>query len=278
LNEIRNKLNPVPAVEPKKKPRNYSFKKSRKLSPDKMTEVNGIKIPSMPGSCYHAIIATLAENKDKFCSWAKIIEGTQKYMRMYGGSKAWETFVSKDEVKTYEQRIQDNTHTLTRGGKDCYGFRLHELGMCIYYFKDGAVLYTNGEMKINGKYYDVVFPNGLKLQTRYRGTGMTYREYGKFLEKGYIDKTGRILNENGIKYLRRFGLESIDGLPFQEDILNVCVELQETFDQKTALRLEKIGFIVEQGFDNELIGTIIKSKLAKLKADKDVKEVTVAGE
>ena len=67
-------------------------------------------------------------------------------------------------------------------------------------------------------------------------------------------------------------------MPFQADVLNVCVELSDTFDQKTAMRLEKIGFIVEQGFDNELLGTILASKLSKLKSDKDVKEVIVAGE
>ena len=97
--------------EPKKKKiRNYSFQHSKRLPVENMTEVNGIKIPSMPGSCYHAIIAALAEYKDKFCSWDKLIEMTQRNMRMYGGQKAWNKFAAKSKVKSCQQRIKDNTH------------------------------------------------------------------------------------------------------------------------------------------------------------------------
>ena len=64
-----------------------------------MTEVNGIKIPSMPGSCYHAIISALAEKKDNFCSWEKLIEMAQRNMRMYGGQQSWDKFIAKNNVK-----------------------------------------------------------------------------------------------------------------------------------------------------------------------------------
>ena len=262
------------STKKKKKIRNYSFRHSKRLPFDKMTEVNGIKIPSMPGSCYHAIIAALAEYKDKFCAWDKIIEATHQNMRMYGGKQAWDKFTSKDNVKSYQQRIKDNTHTLTRTGRDCYGYRLHEQGMCIYYFKDGAMLLTGGQIQNGDDTYDVVFNDGRRLQTRYRGTTMTHKEYKRFLEKGFVDSTGRILDANGIKKLRAFGLGSEESV----DEINVCVILQDSFDQSTANRLERIGLKVEHGLKNELIGVLPRSSLGVLREDRDVKEVEVSGE
>lgn len=274
--------NDDPGMKPKKKKiRNYSFQKSKRLPIDKMTEINGIRIPSMPGSCYHAIIATLARNKDKFCSWEKIIEGTHYHMRMYGGEKSWKKFINKNQVKSHQQRIKDNTHTLTRTGKDCYGYRLHEQGMCIYYFKDGAMLLTGGNLSAseNGQ-YGVVFPDGRDLQTRYRGTTMTHKEYVRFLGKGLIDKTGKVLDAAGLKRMRAVGSEE-DLSPKEsesESKSHVCVILESTFDQHTAERLEKLGFEVEQAFGNELIGLVLTSQMQKLKADLDVKEVEISGE
>lgn len=266
-------------LPPKKKVRNYSFQHSKRLPIDKMTEVNGIKIPSMPGSCYHAIIAALAEIKDKFCSWEKLIEMTYRNMRMYGGQKAWDKFVKKSNVKSHQQRIKDNAHTLTRTGRDCYGYRLHEQGMCIYYFKDGVMLLTGGQLQESDDIYDVVFPSGCRLQTRYRGTTMTYKEYKQFLEKRYIDATGRIINSNGIKKMRS-SRNLIGALPEKsiDEIVHVCVILNDSFDQNTAVRLEGLGLEVESGLDNELIGTAPVSRLNKLKSDVDVKEVEVSGE
>lgn len=260
----------------KPKIRNYSFQKSKRLPIEKMTEISGIKIPSMPGSCYHAIISALAENKDKFCLWDKVIDLTHRNMRMYGGESAWQKFVGKNNVKSYEQRIKDNAHTLTRTGKDCYGYRLHEQGMSIYYFKDGAMLLTGGELKelSEGK-YDVVFPNGRCLQTRYRGTTMTYKEYLQFLEKQYIDATGRILEPEKIRKFRSKGSNQ-DVRPATN--LNVCVILNESFDQNTANRLEKLGLVVEQALGNELIGTVAEKKIQTLKADVDVQDVEVSGQ
>jgi hypothetical protein len=266
----------IPKAKKKKKIRNYSFQESKRLPVEKMTIVNGIKIPSMPGSCYHAIIAALAEHKDKFCTWEKIIELTHRNMRMYGGQKALDKFISKSNVKSHEQRIKDNAHTLTRTGRDCYGYRLHEQGMCIYYFKDGAVLLTGGTLENENDKYDVIFVDGRRLQTRYRGTTMTYKEYKRFLEKGLIDPTGRILDAEAIRKLRAQGEED-DEQPC-EDLINVCIELEDSFDQRTALRLEKMGLSVEQGLGNELIGMIPRSKVACLKTDADVKTVEVSGE
>lgn len=260
----------------KKKIRNYSFQNSKRLPVEKMTEVNGVKIPSMPGSCYHAIIAALAECKDKFCSWNKLIEATQRNMRMYGGQEAWNKFVQKSEVKSYQQRIKDNTHTLTRTGRDCYGFRLHEQGMCIYFFKDGAMLLTGGRLQNGTGAYDVIFSDGRRLQTRYRGTTMTYKEYKRFLEKNFIDVTGRIIDSKGIKKMRASGASEVK-FPLDETV-HVCVILNDTFDQNTALRLERVGLEVEQGLGNELIGTAPSSSISELKKDVDVKEIEVSGE
>lgn len=259
----------------RKKIRNYSFQESKRLPLEKMTEINGIKIPSMPGSCYHAIIAALAEYKDRFCSWNKLIEMTERNMRMYGGQQSWDKFVQKGNVKSsYKQRIKDNTHTLTRTGRDCYGYRLHEQGMCIYYFKDGAMLITGGELKNGSDAYDVVFPDGRRLQTRYRGTTMTHKEYKRFLEKGYIDATGRVTNPEGIKKMRSNKEPDIP----DAGCVQVCITLNESFDQNTAIRLEQLGLEVEQALGNELIGRIPSSSIPNLRSDVDVGEVEVSGE
>ena len=61
-------------VKVRSKVRNYSFRKSKRLPENNMTEVNGVRIPSMPGSCYHAVICALSENKNQFCKWDKIVQ------------------------------------------------------------------------------------------------------------------------------------------------------------------------------------------------------------
>jgi hypothetical protein len=255
-----------------KKIRNYSFKNSKRLSSEKMTKVNGIGIPSIPGSSYHAIISALAVYKDRFCPWNKIISGASKMMRIYGGEKAWEKFYGKLDVKTYTHRIKTNTHTLTRTGKNCYGFRLHEIGMAIYFFKDGAMLLTGGKLEMKKRVYDVVFPDGRRLQHRYRGTTMTYREYKKFLEAKYIDKSGTILKPDAIRITRHGGILKEASL----DTIQVCVSLQESYNQDTADRLSKIGLIVEESLGGELIGVIPSSNLHHLQKDRDVKTVEAA--
>lgn len=185
----------------KKKVRNYSFKKSKKISSERMIEINGVKIPAIPGSCYHAIMCALASLKDKFVHWHKLNELVEKYMCQYGGNECWEKF--KDKKKSYEDRIKDNTHTLTRTGKDCYGFRLHEQGMAIYFFQDGATLLTGGTYSKRGDKYNVIFPDGRHLQHRYRGLTMTMREYKYFVDLKVIDSSGKILDHDKIKDARK---------------------------------------------------------------------------
>lgn len=268
-----------------KKIRNYSFRDSKRLPPSKMTEINGIRVPSMPGSCYHAVICSLSQNKNKFCPWDRIIEMTERYMKQYGGQKAWDKFTSKGGVKSYKQRIKDNTHTLTRTGKDCYGYRLHERGMAIYFFKDGAILFTGGEMKQDGDSYNVVFADGRKLQKRYRGTTMLYQEYRTFLDKGWIDINGTIIDQEAIRDYRA-GLsdiaepEQVETSTSSENSVpqsQVCVTLVDSFDQSTADRLESYGLVVENALQNELIGNIASDSLTRLQNDQDVIDVVVMG-
>jgi len=263
----------------KKKVRNYSFQKSEKLPVDKMTEISGVRIPSLPGSCYHGIICSLAQHKGEFCEWSKIIELTEYYMRKYGGPEAWNKFKNKKNVKPYEDRIKENVHTLTRTGKDCYGYRLHEMGMVIYFFKDGAMLFTGGTFFPNSDSgtarYGVRFADGRGLQVRYRGSTMTYSEYKKFWDYGYIDSCGGILNAGGIQSIR-------NRISVNDEHINdnsgpnghqVCVKLAEDFTQETADRLEGLGFVVVEATNNALVGTISSEKLPNLEIDPDVIEV-----
>jgi hypothetical protein len=261
------------------KVRNYSFKDSTRLPEHKMTEINGVKIPAMPGSCYHAIICALAENKDQFVVWPRILERVEKYMRQFGGDEVWNKFKNKSQVKPLNRRIKDNVHTLTRRGKDCYGYRMHEKGMCIYFFKDGAMLLTGGEIETHGKTYDVTFPCGRKLQVRYRGTTMTSREYKRFYDAGYIDINCKILDNEGIKQSR---VKARTFLPQQApnslERVQISIELDESYDQNTADRLSNLGLVVQELNDNMLIGIIIADKVNDVKEDTDVISVTVLGQ
>lgn len=264
-----------------KKIRNYSFKESKRLAQEKLVEVNGIKIPAMTGTCYHGIMCALASNKDRFIPWNKICELVERYMCQYGGGPCWEKFRDK-EKQSPEQRIKDNVHTLTRSGKDCYGFRLHEMGMAIYFFRDGAMLLTGGKFNRRGSKYDVVFPDGRQLQARHRGMCMTLKEYQRFLDLEFIDASGNVLNSDGIKQLRtRHSISKFnDGPPttvLDENTIEVCIVLSEKFDQSTADRLEKIGLVVDYIHGNELIGRIGKERLSDLKKDRDVVEVDPVG-
>lgn len=263
----------------KPKIRNYSFQSSRRLPNDKMTEVNGIKIPSMPGSCYHAIICALAESKDQFVPWNRLIERSEKYMCQYGGQQAWEKFKSKSKVKSHEQRIKDNCHTLTRSGRDCYGYRLHERGMAIYFFKDGAMLVTGGRLRKTDKGYQVEFDDGRGLQVRYRGTTMTYKEYKRFLELGLIDPSAKILDADRIRKLRaelsKKAEETVPSALITQKQSTVSIVLEETYDQDTANRLEALGVTVNRAERNSLIANMPTEKINDLLGDKDVKDVEI---
>ncbi len=265
------------SISRRPKIRNYSFQNSKRLPESKMTEVNGVKVPSMPGSCYHAIICALAQNKNKLCFWNRVIELTERYMRQYGGQKSWDKFKNKNNVKSFEQRIKDNTHTLTRTGKDCYGYRLHERGMAIYFYKDGAILLTGGSFEQNGDSYEVSFPDGRGLQVRYRGTTMTSKEYKRFVEMGYINKNGQILDAEGIRKFRSRKIDTIESVDLDLSGVQVCVTLGDKVDQNTALRLEGLGFIVEEAMDKEVIGRIPAENLESLKTDQDIVSVEVVG-
>lgn len=261
------------------KARNYSFSKSKRLPLDKMTTVNGIKVPSMPGSCYHAIICALAEHKESVVSWNKINDLVERYMRQYGGAEAWEKFKNKNGVKSYQRRIKDNAHTLTRTGRDCYGYRLHELGMAIYFFKDGAMLLAGGVFESNGSTYDVKFADGRGLQVRYRGTTMTSKEYKRFLESGFISPSAQVLSPCDIKKSRKDShvpkKKKARAKKLRAQKMDVKVTLDETFNQATAVRLEELGMVVEKAIRNVLIGYIMSDKLIELEEDEDVLGVEI---
>lgn len=264
----------------KQKVRNYSFTSSRRLPVEKMTELNGVRVPSMPGSCYHAIICSLASQKDCFCYWEKLYTLIERYMRQYAGADAWAKFKNKKGKQDYKERIRENTHTLTRTGKDCYGYRLHEQGMCIYYFRDGAMLITGGTLVRTKNGYNVVFNDGKKLQSRYRGTVMTYKEYRRFLESEYIDASGNVLDKNAIqedKYKNHEHQVKVDKRRSDRKKITVCITLADSYNQDTANRLEMLGFVVEQAVDNEIIGSILMYKLSELEQDRDVIDVEVSG-
>jgi len=265
----------------KRDKRNYSFLQSKRIPDDKITDISGIKIPAVPGTCYHAIMCVLARDKDKFCPWSKLIENVQRYMMQYGGRSAWDRFVNRAGAqKSPEQRIKDNTHTLTRTGNNCYGRRLHERGCTIYYFRDGAMLVTGGKFveKPNGK-YDVEFPDGKRLQKRHRGLTLTFREYKRFCSMNLIDSSCNIVDKGGIRKAKleaaMYGAEDTLSKRMTPQMVGVTVQLSEKYDQKTAYRLKEIGFVVNSASGSTLVGKVVADNINALAKDPDVVNVEV---
>jgi len=274
-------------METAKKKRNYSMKASRRLPEEKMTETNGIKIPAVPGTCYHALICSLAQYKDQFCTWEKIYELTERYMRQYGGSESWESFYERGgDPESVRRRIRENLYTLTRTGKTCYSLRLHERGLCIYSFDDGAILLTGGLYEKKGRSYSLIFPDGRSIQKRHRGRTFSYREYQRLVERNALTPSCEIVDKDRMKKeiaalkAEDSHEESTDGLNdifSQEDdkIAQVVIVLDDSYDQQTAYRLESLGLVVEQASGKDLIGSMPASNVERLRQDKDVAEVSV---
>ena len=208
-------------------------------------------------------------------------------MKKYGGPEAWNKFVGKKNVNnTWNDRIRENCHTLTRRGKDCYGYRMHELGCAIYFFKDGAILYTGGKLVRKSGKYNVEFPDGRALQYRSRGTTMTFKEYKEFLELGLVDINSKILFPNKVSQLRNKYAARLDAYKRQKEaaikveaenrMMQVCLKLKGGFSQATADRLEQIGLVVEEVMDDEIIGNIVEEQVEVLRQDEGVEEMEVA--
>ena len=163
----------------------YSFQNSKRLPEERMTLIGDIQVPAVPGTSHHAILCALIDNKNKFVTWKKIVKLVEEYMVMYGGEEVWKKFLGrkrKDNNETILKKVKTNTHTLTKTGKNCYGYRLHERGIVIYYFKDGAMARTGGRFisAKRRKPYNVRFHVGTGLQLGIDEKIMSYREYKDF--------------------------------------------------------------------------------------------------
>ena len=85
--------------------RNFSFRGSKRLPEDKMTVINDVSIPAIPGSCYHAILCGLIDNKNKFVFWTRLEKLVEKYIVTYGGEEAWNKFVKRGKKTKFSEWI-----------------------------------------------------------------------------------------------------------------------------------------------------------------------------
>ena len=157
-----------------------------------MTVINDIFVPAIPGTCYHAILCSLLENKNKLVSWNRLKQMVERNLLLYGGEQSLSKFCARKSVgKNPEfvlKKIKTNTHTLTRTGKNCYGYRLHVRGIAIYYFSDGSMARTGGKFLASRGRYDIRFKDGTGFQKRNRGRIMSYREYKDFVGNNWYDE------------------------------------------------------------------------------------------
>jgi len=166
---------------------------------EKFTYINGIPIPASPGGCYHAIIASLSSNKDKFCFWKRIFELAERYIIQFGGDIAWKKFDTGD----VHEKIKHNTSILTQTGKKTPGYRMHQMGMTIYYFQDGAIIFTGGVFERRGPKYNVKFKNGRGLQKRYKGLSIRHRDYNRYVIEKAMDNSGNIVNHKKFQEIKQ---------------------------------------------------------------------------
>lgn len=186
--------------------RNYVHKKFNIDSADSVeflhsniTIVNGVPVPATCGSLFHSILCSFSEQKDKFCTWLKLADKTQDYYRKYAGYEEWTRLYYKPGIEIFEKKVQYSVHTLTKVGKKEYGYRLHELGMCIYTFKDGAVLHTGGKfIKKKGMGYSLEFDDGKEMQAKITGLVLTRQQYKYLLTHKVINSSGELIGKNTV--------------------------------------------------------------------------------
>lgn len=237
-----------------------------------MTVMEGFKIPSYAGSCYHAIICALISKRNHFCNWEMLYNLTEKYMILFGGQDTWNIFKNKQDCsRDYKKRIRENAYTLTRCGKHCYGYRLHELGMVIYMFRDGVILFTDGKfIRMNDIYY-VVFPNGRTLQVKRQGQSYLYSDFEKYINSKVMSISGKIFD---VKYFNKHRKLFKYG-SYANSKLKVAIELNDSFDQETANRFEALNLKVYK-FDSLVVyGWIPSKNLSGLLNDKDIKTIRI---
>ena len=134
--------------------RNLSLLKSKILSEEKMTEINGVLIPYLAGTSNHAILCALAEYRDRIIFWERLFQLSEKYLRQFGGPDVCDEFLKIKKVNDYKKRIKDTVLRWTANNtKTNLGYRLHERGMVVYVFSDGAMLITGGKLVKDGKKY-----------------------------------------------------------------------------------------------------------------------------
>lgn len=187
--------------------RNYVHKKfgvdsadSVEFLNDNITIINGVPVPATCGSLFHSILCSMAEQKDKFCIWPKLANKTQEYFRKYAGYEEWYRNFIKAGYDVFEKKVQYSVQTLTKSGKKEYGYRLHELGMCIYMFKDGSILYTGGKfIKKKGMGYSIEFDDGKSLQVKIKGLTLTRQQFKYLLVHNVIDSSGNFTKKNSIE-------------------------------------------------------------------------------
>jgi hypothetical protein len=171
----------------------YSPQKFKRLSDERMTFIGEIQIPATPGSFCHAILCSLVDNKNKFVTWNRLLKLVEEYMVMFGGEKSWKkfSFAKSKNLDGVLKKIKTNIHSLTRTGKNNQGYKLHERGIAIYYFKDGAMARTGGKyIPAKGrKSYDVRFHDGTGIQLRFRGKLLSYREYKDFVGNNWYEES-----------------------------------------------------------------------------------------
>lgn len=172
--------------------RKLSFKGSKRLPEERMTLIGEIAVPAVPGTSYHAILCGLIDYKNKFVTWNKIASLVEEYLIMFGGEGAWKKFTNrKTKNKEYIlDKIKTNTNMLTKTGKKSYGYRLHERGIVIYYFKDGAMARTGGKfIPAKGrKSYNVRFHDGTGIQLRTKGELLSYREFKDIMGNNWYEE------------------------------------------------------------------------------------------
>lgn len=145
-----------------------SFTTSRKLPTSRMTVISDISVPAMCGTLHHAIICSLLDNKNRFVTWNKLERLVPIHVLQYGGEEAFKRFTKKcskssvlGEIKTCLKKMSLwPACTFNKTAQD-----LHERGVVLFMFLDGAMAKTGGKCIHRNNKIFVHFKDGLGAQS-----------------------------------------------------------------------------------------------------------------
>lgn len=142
---------------------------------------NDVLIPAVPATLGHAVLCAMADSKNRFARWDKLYRLASNFLVQYGGEEA-----AQDADDAWKSRVRSVIRSMSKipAAKGSMAWRLHEHGMAVVVFADGAVLRVNGwiDRKPRCRRYVMAFPDGTVLEGN-QDSELTYRRFKEMMSQ-----------------------------------------------------------------------------------------------